>query len=264
MTGNDPENHINPLETNNNDLNIVLVRPMFSGNLGAILRSAKNFGIKNISLVSPMPMDWDSVNRLAVHAKELIPNLKFYDSLENAIENCSLVIGTSARTNGQKSSSMSIYGDSFKKISSVMLSSNTAILMGSEENGLTNQELSCCDITIHIPACLEQPSMNLSHACSTIFSYIYYLKTKLKKPKTLNSKPVNINDKSPLPNLSKKETAVMLEKFKTVLKKTGFINPQNPEIAMKEIRKIIFKSSLNHKQSCMIMGVLSKILKKIV
>jgi TrmH family RNA methyltransferase len=191
---------------------------------------------------------------MAVHARELINKITIHDTLAQAVSNCSLVIGTSARTKGQKSSSVSLYSPSFKALSNTIFTSHTALVLGSEETGLTKNELKICDLLIHIPAESTQPSMNLSHAASAIFSYIYSLKQDfIKNP------PPDCGPK----RASKKETLLLIDTLESMLNTLGFINPQNPETGLAKVRQIIFKAGLGSAHTAMLTGIARKIDNKI-
>src|SRR3954466_9916091 len=78
---------------------IVLLRPRNADNLGAIARAMKNFGLSDWVVVSPNPklLEVPGLNRLAVHAGELLESVRRVASLAEAVADCSWVVGTTMR-----------------------------------------------------------------------------------------------------------------------------------------------------------------------
>ena len=86
---------MNPLE----NIRIVLVDPKTGGNIGSICRVMMNMGITDLAIVAPRDgLNWDDARKLAYHAEGLLEQRKNFDCLEDAIANCTVVAGTSART----------------------------------------------------------------------------------------------------------------------------------------------------------------------
>src|SRR5258705_12765881 len=78
---------------------IVLLRPRNADNLGAIARAMKNFALSDWVVVSPNPklLEVPGMNRLAVHAGELLESVRRVDSLAEAVTDCPWVVGTTMR-----------------------------------------------------------------------------------------------------------------------------------------------------------------------
>src|SRR5262245_4910967 len=76
---------------------IVLVRPRDPNNIGAAARAMKNFGFTDLAVVTPHPPVWSEVVS-AVNATDVLVNARIYGSLDKAIIDCNLVVGTTDRT----------------------------------------------------------------------------------------------------------------------------------------------------------------------
>jgi tRNA (cytidine32/uridine32-2'-O)-methyltransferase len=87
-----------PLPFSTYDLHVVLVGIQHPGNLGAVCRSLLNHGFDSLRLVQPQchPDDIEARNR-AKHAGRILDSCKLYDSFEEAVSDCSLVVGTSGK-----------------------------------------------------------------------------------------------------------------------------------------------------------------------
>jgi tRNA/rRNA methyltransferase len=78
-------------------VSIVLVRPQFDGNIGAVARSMKNFGFTDLRIVGRDNVWSDEVRNRAKHAQSVLDDAKFYDDIKSAVSDSSLVIGTSGK-----------------------------------------------------------------------------------------------------------------------------------------------------------------------
>ncbi|MBK7860088.1 MAG: RNA methyltransferase [Archangiaceae bacterium] len=151
---------------------IVLLRPRNADNLGAIARAMKNFGLSDWVVVSPNPklLEVPGMNRLAVHAGELLESVARVESLAEAVKDCSWVVGTTMRRiEGRRRVSPEAVGDRARTEARV------ALVFGDERSGLSNEDLEQCHDVSSIPASEEQPSLNLAQA---VLVYAYELARK--------------------------------------------------------------------------------------
>ena len=155
-------------------VSIVLVRPQFDGNIGAVARSMKNFGFTDLRVVG-RDNEWsDEVRNRAKHAQSVLDDAKFFDNIQSAVFDSSIVIGTSGkREHGSKISFRHFLEpeDLPKQLSNT--EGNISIVFGPEGKGLLNAELKICDLLVTIPTWPGYPIMNLSHAVSVI-CYSWY------------------------------------------------------------------------------------------
>lgn len=157
-------------------LRLILVEPSIEGNLGAIARNMLNFGFEELHLVSPKLTIGEEARKRAKHAKKILENVTIHQSLEDAISDCSLVIGTSGKREfGEKIITRHFL--SLEEISEISYSNNgnIALIFGPEGKGLTNEELIICDLLTSIPTWEGYPIMNLSHSVSVILYEFYKL-----------------------------------------------------------------------------------------
>ena len=164
------------------DVRIVLVGPKFEGNVGAVARSMANFDIRELYLVNPCDLGDDACRR-AKHGKFILENAKTVSSINEAIEGCFLVAGTSGiTTKGNKNyvrvpipvtefaERMDGYGE------------KVAILFGPEDTGLFQDELALCDVLVTIPTSSEYPVLNLSHAATIVMYELFGSKVSRPTP----------------------------------------------------------------------------------
>lgn len=82
------------------NLRVVLVEPMYDGNVGSVARSMKNFGFDQLVLVNPCQID-DFGMAMASHAKDILEKAKVVATLEEAVNGASLVVGTTGKRIGE-------------------------------------------------------------------------------------------------------------------------------------------------------------------
>lgn len=141
---------------------IILVSPAKAQNLGSICRLAENFGSPGLLIVDNQ-VDLSSLQfqKTAKHAREYIYKAKFFDTLEEALQETSFSIATTRRFS-ETSAKRMVYEPELIKWHE--LGSNPAIVFGSEKYGLSNEQLLACDLIVSIPTSPTNPSLNLSHA----------------------------------------------------------------------------------------------------
>ena len=151
------------------NVRIVLVRPKFEGNVGAIARSMANFDLDELYLVDPCEIG-DEAYRRSKHGNDVLRGAVTAGTLDEALNGCFLIAGTSGIvTKGEKNYarvpiSVSEFAERMNGYGE-----KVAILFGPEDKGLFQEELERCDILITIPASDSYPVLNLSHAATVVF-----------------------------------------------------------------------------------------------
>ncbi|MFQ6127413.1 MAG: RNA methyltransferase [Thermoplasmata archaeon] len=155
---------------------VILVEPKIEGNIGAVARAMKNFGMEKLVLVNPCRIGEEAVKR-AKWGKEVLDSATIVDSLDEALSSVDFVIGSSSvdTESEKKFARISVSpGESIKKIED--LDGLVALLFGREDYGLLKEEIAKCDLLVKIPANEEYPVLNISHAVAIILYEIYRLK----------------------------------------------------------------------------------------
>jgi tRNA/rRNA methyltransferase/tRNA (cytidine32/uridine32-2'-O)-methyltransferase len=167
------------------DIVVVLARPSEPGNTGAVCRAMKNMGLSRLRLASPIYQagpdpnvrglpegpELEKLLARAIHASGIWENARRFDSLEAALADCAIAVGTTRRRGRRrKSNSLRPW-----ELAEFLKNKNgrAAIVFGNERSGLNDAELALCNLASHIPADPEFPSVNLSHAVQ-IYAYELY------------------------------------------------------------------------------------------
>ena len=177
---------------------VVLVHPEHDGNIGAVARSMLNFGIIDLRVVGKTGEWSGETRRRAKNAQEVLDSSKTVESIEEAVSDCSLVIGTSGkREDGDKTAMRHFLlpEELPGRLSGV--DGRVAIVFGPEGKGLLNEQLAMCDLLVTIPTWDGYPILNLSHAVS-IICFSWYVNTDASKPSGSGGRLLDPNLRSKL------------------------------------------------------------------
>ncbi len=145
-------------------IQIVLVSPRNPLNIGAAARAMANFGFSRLSVVAPFEAHWREAQS-AIGASELLQSAKRAERLEEAIADCTLVIGTGTLAHRKAEQPVVPLPNLASIIEGKSAhSARIALVFGSEKRGLTRDDLSYCHLLTVIPTDAAQPSMNLGQA----------------------------------------------------------------------------------------------------
>jgi TrmH family RNA methyltransferase len=229
-------------------LRVVLVAPRNPLNIGAAARAMSNFGFQALRLVNPYAPSFREA-RSAVGASEILSNAVRYKSVAEAVEDCTLVVGTTAvRTRDlQHLVRRPEYGA--RLICQRLNSGNVALLFGSEKSGLSNEALSYCHWLIRIPTCEENISMNLGQAVAVC---LYELIRDPKKQRAAEQwKPATMEELERI-------TTLLLEALQT----SGFLDRRRVSDADERIRRLVRRLRLPQRDAVIWLGMLRQMLWK--
>ena len=146
-------------------IKIVLVGTTHPGNIGAAARAMKTMGLTKLALVSPKQYPCAEATARAAGADDILARTIVYDSLQEAVSECVMVYGTSARIRNLSCPILTPEQSARELLRvSPQQSANVAIIFGRERTGLTNEELDICHKMIVIPSNPEFSSLNLAAA----------------------------------------------------------------------------------------------------
>jgi TrmH family RNA methyltransferase len=143
-------------------ISIVLVEPQVPGNVGATARAMKNMGLTRLVLVKPWFLKHPQAQYMAHGSEDILEVARVVDTLSEAVADSVLVVGTTRRK--RHSTPIIDPKQAAVEILDSSRSGPVSILFGREDKGLTNEELTWCQILVTIPSSQSQPSLNLSQA----------------------------------------------------------------------------------------------------
>ena len=152
---------------------IVFVECETPGNVGFLARTMANFGLKNLVLINPTKLTNEAYYQ-ATHGKYIVENAKIYPTLDDFYQSQRIdfkVASTGTVGGSYNLSRIPIKPEELGK--SINVENKIAILFGREGDGLSNKEISDCDICVSIPTDPTYPIMNISHAAAIIFYELF-------------------------------------------------------------------------------------------
>jgi len=224
---------------------IVLVRPQFSGNIGAVSRAMKNMGLSRLILVSPAqsPLSPEA-KMMATSARDILERASTFSTMEKALHGFRWVAGTSARKGRLRGPFVSPR-EICPEIISIAHSIPVAILFGPEDRGLTNEELAPCQALISLPTHPQLRSLNLAQAVM-ILCYELYTASQAAGP----SAP------GPFPKLAQFQMVEgMYAHLEDLLLRIGFLDPKNPKRIMHTLRRIFGRANLSDRDVAILRGI---------
>ena len=150
------------------DINIVLVAPLYEGNVGFAARVMKNFGFTRLVLIDPCPLGNEADGR-ASHARDVLHGAEVC-TIEDVFARSNIVIATTGLVSKSVCNSMRMPFYSPKELRERIQDADgrISILFGRENWGLNNEEVKRSDMICTIPTSAEYPILNLSHAVGVV------------------------------------------------------------------------------------------------
>ncbi|MHC1636175.1 MAG: RNA methyltransferase [Candidatus Methanospirareceae archaeon] len=152
------------------EVRTILVEPKNEENIGAVARVIKNFGFSSLFLVKPREKIGEKAFTVASHAVDILQNCNIVDSLEEAIRDASIVVGTTSKPGVSQNKHLRMPFLTPRELRKKVEGKEgvLCILFGREDIGLKNEELKLCDIIVCIPTHPNYAAMNVSHAAAII------------------------------------------------------------------------------------------------
>ena len=226
------------------DVTIILCRPSEPGNVGAVCRAMKNMGLARLRVVapasgSPAPVSgaWEeTLLARTVHAGQVWEEAEVFDTLEAAVADISLVIGTTRRR-GHRRKALTMTPEECAAFLQTR-PGPAALVFGNERTGLEAEELNLCNLASHIPADEAFPSLNLSHAAQ-IYAYQLF--------RALRPGPVTPGPASPAGSwipLDRMQLDGLVESVTNTLASLGFYRQKGREEQERFLRDVFARAGL--------------------
>jgi TrmH family RNA methyltransferase len=233
------------------NLRVVLVRTRNPLNIGSAARAMSNFGAMDLRLVTPFEKAFrEAVS--AVGAAPLLAKAQEFDSMEAAVSDCGLIVGTTAIGNRELQHELYSLEDAAKKIRRFLANGRVAVLFGSEKTGLTNSALSYCHWLLRIPTREEHRSLNLAQAVAIVVYELSRGSRSTQATKKLSSTAADME------TLARIKAAL-----REALDLSGYIHPRSAASAEEKLRRMLLRFDLRAADAAVLLGMLRKILWKL-
>lgn len=232
-------------------IKIVLFETSHSGNIGAIARAMKNMGLSQLVLVNPKEFPSQVASARASGAADVLDNAIVLDTLEEALKDCSLVVGASARLRRVSWPQLDVRETAQKIMKTTSdETAEVAILFGREDSGLSNAEMDHCHYLANIPTNPVYSSLNIAAAVQ-VFAYECLMATDI----VTEEKEVQTGYKEPLASV--KQLEGFYDHLFQMLQDIEFLDPAKNALFMRRMRRMFNRTELDVKEVDILRGILT-------
>ncbi len=229
------------------NLRIVLVNTSHPGNIGSAARAMKTMGLEGLYLVSPQNFPHPKAIEMATGAADIVEKAIVVSDLTDAIADCGLVVGTSARSRTIPWPMLSPRQCAEKAIAEAT-THKAAIIFGREQSGLTNEELHHCHFHVQIPCDDSYTSLNVAAAVQVI---AYELRLASLAPQQ--------KEEWDYPFATAREMQSFYEHLERVLIEIDFLNPKVPRQLMTRLQRLFNRARPDTMEINILRGILGAI-----
>jgi tRNA/rRNA methyltransferase len=224
-------------------VSIILVRPKFPENIGSAARAMKNMGLSRLIIVDGSSPLHANAYKLASGAEDILERAEEFLTLREATSAMGYVVGMTSR--GRREGSSLLTPETLaKNLISLSQKNSIGLVFGSEKEGLTNEDLSLCQIYVRIPSAESFPSLNLAQAVMIVCYELF--QTSMEIPKQLVQ----------LAQAEKLER--MFEHMEKTLLHVGFLDSNHPTRIMRALRKLFGRSQMDEREVQILQGIWSQ------
>lgn len=224
---------------------MVLVATRNPLNMGAVARAMGNFGATKLRVVHPFEKAFREA-RSAVGAAEVLRQAEECASVEAAVADCGLVVGTTAIGNREIKHPLRTLDKAGAVIRKRLARDRVAILFGSEKKGLSNEDLSYCHWILHIPTRERHVSMNLGQAAAVVLWEL--------------ARGTRSFEERVGPGAARMETVERITaSWLACLVKSGYVAARSERLAGEKLRRMMRRFALEEADAQVFLGMVRKV-----
>ena len=231
------------------NIRVVLLNTSHPGNIGAAARAMKTMGLTRLYLLNPKHFPAAEATARASGADDVLASATVCTDLGAALAGSKLVIGASARC---RSIPCPVIEPAVcaERLFTESERGEVAILFGCERSGLSNDEIDRCQSLVQIPSNPDYGSLNLAAAVQIICYEVLVAHRAHEK----SGADAGIADYEPA---AADEMERFYEHLERVLVQTGFLNPDNPRMLMRRLRRLYNRARPDENEINILRGILS-------
>lgn len=232
-------------------IRIVLIGTSHPGNIGGVARAMRNMGLADLALVAPRCeiITQDSISR-ASGADYLLHQASVHATLEEAVADCTLAVGASARSRTLPWPMLTPRELADRLPGECQAStSRVALVFGREDSGLTNAELQRCHAHVHIPTNADFSSLNLAAAVQ-VLAY----ESRMAWLSQQDAAPTPDADDELVPH---EELERYFEHLERTLITIEFHDPAQPRQLMARLRRLYLRARPEKMEMNILRGILT-------
>jgi tRNA (cytidine32/uridine32-2'-O)-methyltransferase len=240
------------------NVNVVLVCTSHPGNIGAVARAMKTMGLSRLTLVSPSDYPSEVAEARASGATDVLESARVVGSLAEALADCSVVIGASARSRHIPWPLMNPRQAGDKVQEAIAAGNQVALVFGRERTGLSNEELAQCHVHVNIPANPDYASLNLAAAVQVIAYEVRmaYLAAN-EQLQQVGDGQWGVSWDHPL--ATQQELNGFFQHLEETLVEIDFLDPNNPKQLMPRLRRLFQRAAPDKIEVNILRGILNMV-----
>jgi TrmH family RNA methyltransferase len=233
-------------------IRVVLVRPQVAGNVGAVARAMENFAVGELCLVAPKadPLSREALQR-STRGEHRLREARIVSSLEQGLEGVVFAIGASRRPSPLHEAEALSPCDMARIVRTRAKEGHVALLFGTEDNGLSREDLLACDAVVQIPADPAYPTLNLAHAVVICLYEMFVASLEARDAEAPDRRGGEPADLATMTRL--------IGKLQHALLTIGYLRPEKPDHLMFPIRAILSRARLTRAEAQILMGLAQQI-----
>ena len=232
-------------------IRIVMVGTQHPGNLGSAARAMRTMGLSRMVLVAPEKKPDLTTASMAAGAEALVFDAPVFGTLAEAVADCRLVLGCTARSRRIALEELSPREGASRALEAVSAGGDIALVFGRERTGLDNHELQLCHAAVHIPSDPDFSSLNLAAAVQVL---AYELRLALLAASGPAGASPAVGDGAPA---SHAELEGFFSQLADTLDAIDFHKGRTPESALRKLRRIFLRADMNAREVRLMRGVLA-------
>jgi tRNA (cytidine32/uridine32-2'-O)-methyltransferase len=234
-------------------IRIILVGTTHTGNIGSVARAMKTMGLSKLYLVAPKELPDGQAYALSAGASDILANAKVFDTLQEAISDCALVVGSSARSRTLSWPMLEPRECGVKAVQEAA-TQPVALVFGRESSGLSNEELQLCNYHVCIPANPEYSSLNLAMAVQ-IVTY----EVRMAWLQQASQQPAAVPTVDEVVYPGSEQMSNFYQHLEQTLNDTGFIIKQHPGVVMTKLKRLFTRARPEEAEYNILRGILTSV-----
>ena len=243
---------------------IVMVNTTLPANIGSALRAMKTMGLSKLVLVAPKTYPHPDIDALAAGATDLIEQIEIVETLADAIKDCHLVFGTSARSRTIPWPLLDARPAAEKSILAVVNDQqDVAVVFGREDRGLTNEELAMANYHVTIPVNTDYGVLNVAQAIQVICYEMRMATLAAVESGKDETATMPVTDTESMQWDEPLVTHEQMEQFyphiEKMLAEIEFLDPKNPRLLPLRLRRLFGRIQLDRMEYHLLRGIFSRV-----
>ncbi|QCO21866.1 TrmJ/YjtD family RNA methyltransferase [Acinetobacter cumulans] len=243
---------------------IVMVNTTLPANIGSALRAMKTMGLVKLVLVAPKTYPHPDIDALAAGATDLIEQIEIVETLEDAIKDCHIVFGTSARSrtipwpllDARPAAELSLKAVATQQ-------QEVAVIFGREDRGLTNEELAMANYHVTIPVNTDYGVLNVAQAiqviCYEMRMAAMEFTAKIADPEAKMHVTDDVDMQWDEPLVTHEQMEQFYPHIEKMLADIEFMDPKNPRLLPLRLRRLFGRIQLDRMEYHLLRGIFSRV-----